>query len=258
MASRTFTAPGAGGVIFGLDVWTAAVEVTVSADADVASAELSGPAEVVDAARVSYRGVRWSLRLPRTAAVPGGVTVIQSPGAGMVIGAVSGTGIVIGCGRVVVNGVDVTAAVSGAAAEPVRLAVTLPVRSCLEARLDAGALTACGPLSRALVTATSADVEIASAGTAEIRTVSGDITVGSVVDCARLGSVSGDIDVDDTVGPVTAHSTSGDITVHAAAAVTVSAESVSGDIRVTAGPGALPDVRARSVSGRVRTCGGAR
>jgi hypothetical protein len=34
----------------------------------------------------------------------------------------------------------------------------------------------------------------------------------------------------------------------------VRARSVSGDIRVTADSGIRPDVRARSVSGRVRTC----
>ena len=93
-----------------------------------------------------------------------------------------------------------------------------------------------------------------------VRTVSGDITARTVASSAELRSVSGDIGIDAAAGPVTAETTSGDITVHAAEPVTIDAASVSGDIRVTAGPGVCPSVRARSVSGRVRTgtAGGAR
>jgi Putative adhesin len=258
MSTRTFTAPGSGAVIFGLDAPAALVEVTVSADADVASVELSGPAEVVDGAGVSAIGVRWSLRLPSTAATAA-TTVIRSAGGVTVINSTIGASVIVGDSMTFVNGQLVGGTnIRCPGVEPVRLSVTLPIRSCLEARVDAGSLVTRGPLPRVSVTGTSADVQIASAGAAEVRTVSGDITVSAVADCARLRTISGDIDVDAAAGQVSAQTTSGDITVHAESFGPVDAASVSGDIRVTAGPGACPDVRARSVSGRVRTTGGTR
>jgi hypothetical protein len=186
--------------------------------------------------------------------------VIRSAGGVTVINGAVGASVIVGDSMTFVNGrlVGGTNIHSIGAAGPVRLSVTLPIRSCLEARLDAGTLSTCGPLPRVSVTGTSADVEIASAGVAEVRTVSGDITVGAVADCARLRTVSGDIRVDAAAGQVTAQTTSGDISVHAESFGPVDTESVSGDIRVTADPGACPDVRARSVSGRVRTTGGRR
>jgi hypothetical protein len=137
--------------------------------------------------------------------------------------------------------------------EPVRLAVTLPAGSRLAARLDAGHLTAYGELPEAEITGTAADVDIATVGTLRVRTVSGDITAGTVTGSAGLHSVSGDIGIDAAAGEVIAETTSGDIAVHATAPVLVDAASVSGDIRVTAPAGTCPDVQARSVSGRVRT-----
>ncbi len=239
MTATTFTAPGPGPVVFGLDAPAAYAEITVSPDAATASAVLSGPAEVVSAARVAASGARWTLALPRTPAADGSV-IVQSAGSVIIGGTFTGA-IRMTRGRVIVKGVDVTAAVAAAAPEPVRLAVTLPAGSAVAAEVGAGMLTVRGERPAGEVATTSADVDIETTEDVRVRTVSGDITARTVASSADLRSVSGDIGIDATAGPVTAGTT-------------------SGDIRVTAGPGVCPDVRARSVSGRVRTgtAGGAR
>ena len=166
--------------------------------------------------------------------------IVQSAGSVIIGGPFTGA-VRMGRGRVIVNGVDVTAAVAAAAPEPVRLAVTLPAGSAVAAEVGAGMLTVRGELPAAEVTTTSADVDIDITEDARVRTVSGDITARTVASSAHLRSVSGDIGIDAAAGPVTAETTSGDITVHAAEPVTIDAASVSGDIRVTAGPGVCPE-----------------
>lgn len=273
MAVKTFTAPDPGPVTFRLDAPVAATEITVSPDARTASAELSGPAEVVDGAAAEVSGSEWMLTLPQPAAGAGSVVVRSAgPGSrvvnvatgGAVVGfqglTVSGSqSVVMAGGRVVVNGVDITAAGPVVVTpEPVRLAVTLPAGSRVNARAGAGTLAVHGEVHGTILISKSADVVLDSAEYARVRAVSGDITAGTVTRNGNLHSVSGDITVDAAAGPVSADTISGDITVHAAGPVTIDAESVSGDIRVTAAPGTSPDVSASSVSGRVRTTGGPR
>jgi DUF4097 and DUF4098 domain-containing protein YvlB len=170
-----------------------------------------------------------------------------------VTGGVIGRGVSVIGGRVIVNGVDVTAAARAAQPEPLRAVVRLPVGSSLDARVTAGNVTTSGPLAHVRAETTSADLEIALAGTIEARAISGDIEVGTAVGTARLSSTSGDITVGNARSPVNAHSISGDISVHATQPVTVDANAVSGDVRVTSDPGVRPDVHGHSVSGRVRT-----
>ena len=167
--------------------------------------------------------------------------------AGTVTGSIVMTG-----GRVLVDGVDVTAA-AGPAAEPVRLAVRLPAGSSLTGRSAAGQLTTRGELAHVDLTSTAADVDIDVAETLSARTISGDIHAATIGATARLHSTSGDIRLDAAAGPVTAETVSGDITCCVTRPVTVDASSVSGDIDITATRGVRPDVRARSVSGHVRT-----
>ena len=225
-------------------------EIAVDPDAEVATAELTGPAETTDVARISMSGRTWTLALPRTR--PAGPTVIT---AGRRVSIISGTvtgSIVMTGGRVLAGGVDVTAA-AGPAAEPVQLAVRLPAGSSLTARTGAGQVTTRGELARVDITTTAADVDIDVAGTIGARTISGDIRAATLGATARLHSTSGDIRVDAAAGPVTAETVSGDITCCVTGTVTVDASSVSGDIDITATRGVRPGVRARSVSGRVRT-----
>jgi hypothetical protein len=248
------TDPVTGPVTFDLDGDGAAVsaEVTIDPDASAATAELSGPADLTDAARISLSGRTWTLTLPRTRAT--GNAVIRASGNVITGGSFTGAVIMTGGGRVLVDGVDVTAAAAGPAAGPVRLAVRLPAGSSLAARTAAGQITARGELAQVNVTTAAADLDVDIAETLSARSVSGDIRAGTVDAGARLHSISGDIRVDATAGPVTAETVSGDITCCVIESVTVDASSVSGDIDITASTGAVrPDVRARSVSGHVRT-----
>lgn len=249
-AVRTFTAPGSGPVVFELGAAAARVKITVSLDAPVARAEVSGPTEVVRSTRASVTGGRWVLALPSAQA---GTSVTRTSSRTTVIAGDIPAGVSVIGGQVIIGGRDVTAAVSAAAPEPVRVTVTLPAGSAVVAQLGAGLLTVCGGLAHGDITATSADVDAGTVNDVRVRTVSGDIAVGGVAGSAQLVTVSGEISVAIAAGPVTAQTTSGDITVHATQPVTVDATSVSGDITVTARPGIRPDVRARSVSGRVRT-----
>ena len=241
-----------GPVTFGLDAGGTALlaEITAGPDAEMATAELTGPTETTHAARISMSGRTWTLALPRTR--PAGPTVITAGRrVNIVSGTVTGSVCTVG-GRILVDGVDVTAA-AGPAAEPARLAVRLPAGSSLTARTGAGQVTTRGELTHIDITSTAADVDLDIAGTLSARTISGDIRAATIDTTARLHATSGDIRVDADAGPVTAETVSGDITCCVIETVTVDASSVSGDIDMTATRGARPDVRARSVSGRVRT-----
>ena len=249
---RYTTGPVTGPVTFGLDAGGTALlaEIAAGPDAEMATAELSGPTETTDAARISMSGRTWTLALPRTR--PAGPTVITAGRRVSIIsGTVTGSVCMIG-GRILAGGIDVTAT-SGPTAEPARLAVRLPAGSSLTARAAAGQVTTRGELAHIDITSTAADVGIDLAGTLGARTVSGDIRAATIDATARLHTTSGDIRVDAAAGPVTAETVSGDITCCVTGTVTVDASSVSGDIDITATRGVRPDVRARSVSGRVRT-----
>ena len=250
---RYTTGPVTGPVTFGLDAGGTALlaEIAVDPDAEMATAELTGPTETTHAARISMSGRTWTLALPRTR--PAGPIVIT---AGRRVSIVSGTVTGSVCrlgGRILVDGVDVTAAAAGPAAKPARLAVRLPAGSSLTARTGAGQVTTRGELTHIDITSTAADVDVDIAGTLSARTISGDIRAATIDTTARLHATSGDIRVDAAAGPVTAETVSGDITCCVIETVTVDASSVSGDIDITATRGVRPDVRARPVSGRVRT-----
>ncbi len=250
---RYTTGPVTGPVTFDLDAGGTALlaEIAAGPDAEMATAELTGPTETTDAARISMSGRTWTLALPRTRAA--GPTVITAGRRVSIIsGTVTGSVCMIG-GRILVDGIDVTAAAAGQAAEPARLAVRLPAGSSLTARTTAGQVTTRGELAHADITSTAADVDIDIAETLGARTISGDIRAATIDATARLHTTSGDIRVDAADGPVTAETVSGDITCCVTGTVTVDASSVSGDIDITATRGVRPGVRARSVSGRVRT-----
>lgn len=250
--SKQMRAPRSGPVTFAVSADMLWLEVGTDPRITTATAEVTGPPEVTSAVRESMSGSTWSLAWPRTGR-SGGITIGGGNYGATVISGGSYQNIMMGGGRIVVNGVDVTSAVSAAQPEPLRAVVRLPVGSSIEVRITAGSVTANGPLAHVRAETTSADLEIATVGTIEARSISGDIEVGMAVGTARLSSTSGDITVGDARSPVNAHSISGDISVHATQAITVDANAVSGDVRVTSDPGVRPDVHGHSVSGRVRT-----
>ncbi|MCA2227391.1 DUF4097 family beta strand repeat-containing protein [Nonomuraea aurantiaca] len=276
---RTLSAPIAGPVVFALDMPHGQIDVRVG-DIDRAEIDLSTPApdgspaaRAVADATLTAEVRKITVRVP----TPDGGTTIVSRGGRMVVqnfGHVSAgttiTGITIsGDGSVHIGG--------GVNATPgVRAVVRLPRGSALAVHTKTGEVTtsgelewtqfasvsgslridACGKLS---ASSTSGDVSADYADEAEVRTVSGDIRLGRT-DSATAGSTSGDISIGDFGGSARLRTISGDITVHATEPGHVTANSTSGDIRVTApaelaaatGENALT-VDARSVSGDVRT-----
>jgi hypothetical protein len=98
----------------------------------------------------------------------------------------------------------------------------------------------------------SGDVHVGSIGrNAEIQTVSGDIRIDACEGAATLQSVSGDLAVRAAGGPVTLNSVSGDQVATGTGNGPVSAQSVSGDIRIGVRPGVRVWIDAASRSGDV-------
>jgi hypothetical protein len=118
-------------------------------------------------------------------------------------------------GRTWVNGVEVGADSSGGGpgtAGTIQIDATLPHGSSVDLHTTSGDITATGgSLNVAIVRASSGDIEIDSAWTADLTSSSGDITLDITIG-ATLNSSSGDIRIGQA-GTVTANSSSGDIRV---------------------------------------------
>lgn len=246
----TFEAPHAGPISFSTDADFLILEVATADEYAVGTVELTGPDDVLEAATMSVARGEWTLNLPRVPGSRGGTTIIQSGGSVYMSGGIQVGH--FGGGRVVVNGVDVTSLVNAATPEPLRARVFLPAGSSLSAGISAGAIRTTGILAAVSASTASADLEVDEVGILQARAASGDIYAGRVTGHASMSTASGDITVGEAFGAIDASAASGDITVHAGS-VAVTARAASGDIRVTAMPGCEPLVRARSMSGRVRT-----
>jgi len=152
----------------------------------------------------------------------------------------------------------------------VLIRVACPPGADLQVTTRSADLDARGTFGSADVDSTSGDVEIAElTGDARLRDVSGDVRIGRIGGNAEIQSVSGDIDVHTCDGAATLQTVSGDLAVRTAGgAVTlnsvsgdqvamgtgngpVSAQSVSGDIRVGVRPGVRVWIDAASRSGDV-------
>jgi hypothetical protein len=146
-----------------------------------------------------------------------------------------------------------------AAAEPVRMFVTLPAGSRIDARMKAGKLTVRGHLHEVRFNSAAADIDAESVGYLRARTMSGDIIAAKLTGASAVRTMSGDIAIDEALDPVTAQTMSGNITIGTSEDIDIDADSMSGNITVRPYGGANPDVRAHSMSGNVRTRhGGAR
>ncbi|MEU4230040.1 DUF4097 family beta strand repeat-containing protein [Nonomuraea sp. NPDC026600] len=283
---RTLSAPIAGPVVFDLDMPHGQIDVRVC---DVARAEIGltvlDPAGSPAGQAVAEAALTAEVRVI-TVRVPtpdGGVTVSRQRGGLInVVGNVN-SGIIVSGGSVTISGATfgrgnhVTGLHVGAGiTQGVRAVVRLPQGSALRVRTKSADVATSGELewtqftsvsgslrldacSKLNAASTSGDVSADYADHAEVRTVSGDIRLGRT-DSATAGSTSGDITIGDFGGSARLRTISGDIAVHATEPGHVTANSTSGDIRVTA-PAELAaaggeqglTVDARSLSGDVRT-----
>lgn len=181
----------------------------------------------------------------------GGATVVQS--FGTVTGSV--TGMVISGGDVTVNGVRVrgggATVVQGSS--PIQITAIVPEGSSLAGTSQSADINAEGPFTKVTASTQSGDVRVGQAATINTKTQSGDIRLGRT-DVVEGNTMSGDITIADFAGTAQLKTMSGDISVHATAGGDLTARTMSGDISVTATPEAVDDnlnIQPSTMSGHI-------
>lgn len=183
-------------------------------------------------------------------------------------------GSVVISGGVVVNGGVMNGRAVGGEQGAVRVVAHVPEGSNMIAATTAADVRTDGDLYRVSFRSTSGDLHLDRAKRVWFQSVSGDLDgseVGSLtahttsgdvrvdtVDDATAHTVSGDVDLRLTGRHAAVSATSGDVTVHAVSDGVIGVQTISGDVRVTSGPGVDADIDAHSVSGRVRIPSSAR
>lgn len=235
------------------------LEIVAEEGRTVPVAEVSGPEAVLKTIAVTQTGGVWSLAWPEGSGGGGSATVYQSHGVqvnNFSRGGFSSTMNIGAAGRVVVNGVDVTDFVNGAApgaSEPLAATIRVPSGFSVDADVKAGSIRTTGTLKEVRARSRSADVDFGGpVGNIDVSTASGDVTA-NYAGLFRAVTASGDVRIGSAMAAVAVSAASGDVEVHAIDNISVSASTASGDIRVTCAPGLRPLVSANSASGRVRT-----
>lgn len=234
----------------GLRIQAEYLELTVEAVEGLAraTADLSGPQDVLDRIIETHDGNVWSLTWPKDGKGRGSGTVFIQSGGFQSVNMSGGFH-----GRMTVNGVDITDMVNAARGEPLRAKFRVPAKSALMAKVDAGDIRTNGLLAGVRANSVSADVTCdGPVVQLQATTISGDITAEQDTGPVTAQSTSGDVTLAAARGVVQVQTVSGDISVHAIESVMISGTSVSGDVRVTAASGAHPIASGNSVSGRVR------
>ncbi|MEE1735450.1 DUF4097 family beta strand repeat-containing protein [Streptomyces sp. BE147] len=163
--------------------------------------------------------------------------------------AVSGGDLNIGPGGLTFNGQS--RPVSGSTIEILAL---VPEGSSLTARTQSADVTAYATLATVQVATESGNITAAHTTDVTATTQAGDIHLGRT-DVARATTQAGDVTVDDFGGTAHLKSVSGDLRLHAAAGGDVTANTVAGDVTITATDRAIDDgldIRAHSTAGDVR------
>lgn len=186
-----------------------------------------------------------------------GVTIIQN--AGIVTGTLTGLrvdGDTITAGDIHING---TRAVAGdtllAQPAPITIEALLPEHSSVTARTNSADINVDGPMMDTTLASDSGDLWVGQGFNTYAKTKSGAIVLGRTA-VAEAETRSGDITIRSACGTNLVSSRSGDIKAHAIDECSITADSRSGDITVTATPAAIASgltVRTSTTSGRVRT-----
>ncbi|MFF7764246.1 DUF4097 family beta strand repeat-containing protein [Streptomyces griseorubiginosus] len=278
MTEKTFTAT--------LDLPTVAYitshlgEVTVTvnpnlktAQVKVHTADTEGPlADAVNSTTISERNAghetHLNIDVPKVNGGSGGTNVVQVGRSrfsfsGGVVNTGTMTGVTISDGdiwmggRQIVSGGRVVAeqgsVVSGSGFGTITVELQLPANSSVDLQTTSADLTTTGDLNSLSFHTVSGDIDARSVRTLSGNTTSGDIDVQRLAVSANISSISGDIEIESYSGnSFSANTVSGDLeltaTPHATGSVNVS--SVSGDV-TTRGAGHL-NVRPNTVSGRIR------
>lgn len=269
MATRTLTLDNSEPVALKLQAGYANLTLRVSENAQEAEIVLKGSQEILDKVTEKHNADTWDVRIPNegastgiqinsfsrgghTSTVIGGSGTVISGGS-MVIGNMGGP---VGRGKIIVEGVDVTAYVreqrGAGAAEDTELTaeVLLPPGSSADLNVADGKVKIWGELS-ADVETRNASVTVGGllkSGTIKSRNgnmhvyASGDVT---------LETHNGDIDLDSARGQTMVTTHNGNARIHADASIPVMATSHNGDVDVTKAAGTNPRVMATSHNGRV-------
>ncbi|MFG3398584.1 DUF4097 family beta strand repeat-containing protein [Streptomyces parvus] len=270
MPVRTLTAARPGPVLIDAQLLGAAGTITVRTAHDRTTAEITlrtadetGPlADAVANARLDTDGTAL------TAHVQAAGRAGTNQGSGIVVGgnrygvvqnvrnnygsmiAVSGGDLNIGPGGLTFNPQSQPVP-SGSTIEILAL---VPEGSSLTARTQAADVTAYATLATVQVTTGSGNITAAHTTDITATSQAGDIHLGRT-DVARATTQAGDVTVDDFGGTAHLKSVSGDLRLHAAAGGDVTANTVAGDVTITATDRAIDDgldIRAHSTAGDVR------
>lgn len=254
---RTISHAAPGPVRFELTVDNATVEV-IADQRDDAIVTLE-PVTATDRATVDLierttseaDGARLAVRVPRASGTHAGVTTVISGNGAVSVSARHVIGSLTGV--TIVNGQVITApgtvVIGGTGG--MRITVRLPEGSSVALSGSAPDLTTRGQLASVTTDIVSGDVQVAHAHRVGLRTTSGDVRIGSSSD-VTVRSVSGDVVVRELAGRAVVTTVSGDIALHAVTPSTVTAQSVSGDLNLSAPHGVEIDADTRTVSGRTR------
>ncbi|MGY5044800.1 DUF4097 family beta strand repeat-containing protein [Streptomyces sp. 900105755] len=255
MTERVFDSATSGPVVLGLSLPVGSVRVQVLDSLTTARVVLRTDdttglaADAINRARSTQNGQVLGIEVPE---MPGNVMVQSRRGNNIVqnVGTVYGsvTAVTIVNGRVISGGTNSMATVS-----PIEATVCLPPHSSLAVVSQSADADVYGYIDRMEFRSVSGDLNADGVRELRANTTSGDIHVGRVTDQVNARSVSGDVEVGLYDGrAATLGTTSGDITMQAtnAAAGYVSADSVSGDIRISGAR--YLRVSANTVSGSVR------
>ncbi|MFW5415345.1 hypothetical protein J0910_01580 [Nocardiopsis sp. CNT-189] len=239
LTTRTLTAPATGRMALDLSAADLEAEVVFTAGAGQARIELSGPAEVVEAATAAQDAGTWRIRVPEPAP-----TVLGGGGVTVIGGSVRGS-IVVSGGTTVINGrvFGRGTAVITDTGEPVRARVVLPAGADLVTDITAGSLTTRGRAGAIDHTGHSACLRVAEADSVAATLHNGTVRVGEVIGEADVRTHNGAI----TVGRTGSHTRAA--THNGAVAITAGGD---GPIRATTHNGPIT-IRRAGFSPKVRT-----
>lgn len=156
---------------------------------------------------------------------------------------------------------------NGAGSKP--LLVRCPAGSDISVGTQSGAVRMTGEFGVVSVTTMSGKIELDGAEEADLRSVSGSITISDCAGRCRMntangaavighagalsaGTVSGSIKADKVDGPVKARSVSGSIHARASGEGAIMVKTISGKVHIELPAGIEPHARFKSFSGRIR------